>query len=437
MIIDGLPCQGFSNKGKKLGLADKKNFLFLEYLEIVNKLKSELFIIENVKTMLTSCNGYFLNEIKNKILDMGYLISYGILNANDFGIPQTKSRAIIIAHKNKILELPKPKKMKVSIKDVISDLSYLNSSEGLFESNYINQAQSNYQKLMRSGSEKLFNHIATNHSELAIKKLQLIPPESGKEHLYKELLGKQKFKTTWGRLKWDGFSPTINTRFDTPSNGTNSHPELNRTITPREAARIQSFPDRFCFLGTKTEICKQIGNAVPPLLAREIGLSIIGQLDYLTHETISDDLEIYNYNAYEIIDKLIKKQVRVNHIITDPPYNISQKNNFKTLRSANRQGLDFGDWDNNFNLVSWIKPFTKILDKNGSMIIFCSYKYISFIVDELENSNMVVKDVIKWIKKNPMPRNINRRYVQDTEFAIWAVKKTQSEYLINQIIFHM
>lgn len=95
----------------------------------------------------------------------------------------------------------------------------------------------------------------------------MIPPEKGKEFLPKDMRGKQQYNTTWCRLEWDTYSPTIDTRFDTPSNGTNSHPELNRSITPREAARIQSFSDEFIFYGTKSEICKQIGNAVPPLLA--------------------------------------------------------------------------------------------------------------------------------------------------------------------------
>lgn len=100
--------------------------------------------------------------------------------------------------------------------------------------------------------------------------MKLIPPEQGKECLPEELHGKQKFKTTWGRLKWDTVSPTIDTRFDASSNGTNNHPFLNRAITPREAARIQSFDDEFVFLGAKVHIRKQIGNAVPPLLAEAI-----------------------------------------------------------------------------------------------------------------------------------------------------------------------
>ncbi|WP_145837451.1 DNA (cytosine-5-)-methyltransferase [Mycoplasma mycoides] len=434
MIIGGPPCQGFSNKGKKLGLNDKRNFLFKEYLEIVGKLQPEIFIIENVKTMLTTANGYFLDQIQNTAKQLGYFVEYGVLNAYDFGVPQTRSRTIIICHKNHPIKLPIGNHKKVNIEDAISDLNYLNSNQGEFESNYLLEPKSEYQKMMRKNSNKLYNHITTNHSKIALKKLALIPAECGKEYLSNELKGKQKFNTTWGRLKWKEPSPTIDTRFDTPSNGTNSHPVLNRTITPREAARIQSFDDNFCFLGNKTEICKQIGNAVPPLLAKSIGLSIIEQIKKINEIYINENIKIYNADSYKIVEQFINNSTKVNHIITDPPYNISQSNNFHTLRSANRQGLNFGKWDYDFDLISWIKPYSKLLDKNGSMIIFCSYKYISFIIEELESNMLEIKDVIKWVKTNPMPRNVNRRYVQDTEYAIWAVKKNQSECLINHKI---
>ncbi|TKA59639.1 Type II restriction modification system cytosine-5 DNA methyltransferase [Mycoplasmopsis bovis 8790] len=429
MIIGGPPCQGFSNKGKKQGIDDPRNFLFLEYLDIVEKVSPELFIIENVKTMLTAVKGYFIDQIVKKIEMMGYKISYGVLNAKDFGVPQNRARAIIIAHKEKTISLPHSNGISATVKDAISDLAYLNSADGDYEGQYINNAQSEYQKLMRKGSLKLFNHIATKHSADVIKKLNLIPAECGKEYLSEELKGRQKFNTTWGRLKWDSTSPTIDTRFDTPSNGTNTHPELNRAITPREAARLQSFPDKFIFTGSKTEICKQIGNAVPPLLAKAIGLEIIRQLKPST--IIGTNYQIHNANSFEIINDLISNNLKVDHIITDPPYNISQPNNFSTLNSAKRQGIDFGKWDIDFDLISWIKPFMSLLNKNGSAIIFCSYRYLSFIINELENSSMIVKDVIKWIKTNPMPRNVDRRYVQDTEFAIWAVK-SNSKWVFNK-----
>ena len=110
----------------------------------------------------------------------------------------------------------------------------------------------------------------------------------------------------------------------------------------------------------------------------------------------------------------------VDAIITDPPYNISRDNNFKTM---NRTGIDFGEWDKDFDLVSWIKYCEPVLKKGGNIVIFNSWKNMSYIVDELEKNNFEVKDLIRWEKTNPMPRNRNRRFITDYEVAVWAVKK--------------
>lgn len=270
MIIGGPPCQGFSMKGKKLGLEDERNYLFKEYLKLVEELEPEVFVIENVKSLLSTAGGYFREQILKYIHRLGYNVNYGILNAKDFGVPQSRERAIFICSKSKDIALPIGNDEGVTIRDAISDLAYLNSAQGSFESDYQMKADSEYQKKMRANSNKLYNHQATAHSKVALEKLAMIPPEKGKEYLPDELKGNQKFNTTWGRLVWNGVSPTIDTRFDAPSNGTNSHPELNRSITPREAARIQSFSDDFIFYGGKRSVGRQIGNAVPPLLAKGI-----------------------------------------------------------------------------------------------------------------------------------------------------------------------
>ena len=275
MIIGGPPCQGYSMKGKKLGLNDPRNFLFREYLGIVKELKPEVFVIENVKGLLLSSNGWFRDEILSEIKKLGYNVEYGVLNASDYGVPQARERAIFICSKKLSIPLPKATvKKRVTVRDAIGDLAYLESNEGGFEQEYITNPQTKYQKAMRKGCKKLFNHKASNHKKIAIEKLKLIPPEQGKECLPQEMHGNQKFKTTWGRLKWDEVSPTIDTRFDASSNGTNNHPFLNRAITPREAARIQSFDDKFVFYGSKVYVRKQIGNAVPPLLAKAIADTI-------------------------------------------------------------------------------------------------------------------------------------------------------------------
>lgn len=275
MIIGGPPCQGFSLKGKNLGIKDPRNFLFQEYVNLVSRIKPEIFIIENVKNLLASAEGFFINQIHEEFEALGYTLNHGILNAYNFGVPQTRERTIIIGTLDKRgINLPSEKEFsnhKTTVRDAISDLSYLESGEGVEEGPYINQPQSDYQKMLRGRNTILHNHKATNHSAFALEKLKMIPPEGDKTSMPTELYGRQQFMTTWGRLVWDKPSPTIDTRFDTPSNGKNSHPYLNRSITPREAARIQSFPDSFVFYGNKCSICKQIGNAVPPLLAKAIG----------------------------------------------------------------------------------------------------------------------------------------------------------------------
>lgn len=280
MIIGGPPCQGFSLKGKNLGLDDPRNFLFLEYVDLVSKIQPQVFIIENVKNLISSSGGFFIKQIYEKFENLGYTLNHGILNAAKFGVPQTRERAIIIGYKgSKKISIPNNYvKKSTTVWDAISDLAYLESGEGSEESNYITESLSDYQKKLRKDSKKLFNHKATNHSEIALKKLAMIPPEGDKKSMPKSLYGKQQFATTWARLQKDKASPTIDTRFDTPSNGRNSHPFLNRSITPREAARIQSFPDKFIFYGNKCSICKQIGNAVPPLLAKAIALHLKKEL---------------------------------------------------------------------------------------------------------------------------------------------------------------
>ena len=418
MIIGGPPCQGFSLKGKNLGIYDSRNFLFKEYLDIVKELRPDVFVIENVKNILNSSSHYFRDEIIKEIQSLGYIVNTGVVNAKNYGVPQSRERALFIASKTKFINFPNPVEKRVTVRDAISDLAYLESGEGQIISDYKNEPQSEYQKALRG--RRLQYHKASEHSKLAIEKLKMIPAECGKEYLPKEFLGKQKFSTTWSRLEWDNISPTIDTRFDTPSNGKNSHPFLNRAITPREAARIQSFNDDFYFYGPKVAVCKQIGNAVPPLLAKAIGKQISSELQNDIFE--EPDYKLYLGNAYTIIDELVKNGVKVNHIITDPPYNISHENNFNTLKRP-RRGIDFGSWDKDFDLFSWIPKYEKILDKNGSMIVFCSYRYISFIIKTMEESNIDVKDVLVWKKTNPMPRNVERRYVQDMEFAVWGVKK--------------
>ncbi|MFP6057845.1 DNA cytosine methyltransferase [Helicobacter pylori] len=339
LVVATPPCQGMSVANhKKKNDEIKRNSLVVESVDLIKQIKPRFFILENVPSFYkTGCidkNDNFL-EIGSMIeqnLSGDYMLYDEVINFKNFGANSSRTRTLVIGvckeFKDFISALEffpdfkqektlkevigslkpltwgeydsadfyhsfrtYPKHMQEWIKDLkegqsafenaqdaISDLAYLCSNEGAFESDYLNPVQSNYQALMRKDSPKLYNHQATNHSQAALEKLKLINKEQGKECLPKNLHGKQQFKSTWGRLNWNKISPTIDTRFDTPSNGTNSHPKLHRSITPREAARIQSFSDNYIFYGNKTSVCKQIGNAVPPLLALALGKAILKSL---------------------------------------------------------------------------------------------------------------------------------------------------------------
>ncbi len=339
LVVATPPCQGMSVANhKKKNDEIKRNSLVIESVDLIKQIKPRFFILENVPSFYkTGCidkndNLLEIGSMIEQNLSGDYMLYDEVINFKNFGANSSRTRTLVIGVCKEFKDFTSaleffpdfkqektlkevigslkpltwgeydsadfyhsfrtyPKHMQEWIKDLkegqsafenvqdaISDLAYLCSNEGAFESDYLNPVQSNYQALMRKDSPKLYNHQATNHSQAALEKLKLINKEQGKECLPKNLHGKQQFKSTWGRLNWNKISPTIDTRFDTPSNGTNSHPELHRSITPREAARIQSFSDNYIFYGNKTSVCKQIGNAVPPLLALALGKAILKSL---------------------------------------------------------------------------------------------------------------------------------------------------------------
>ena len=280
VVIGGPPCQGFSQKGMRKSINDPRNFLFRYYFEVVENVKPEYFVIENVPNLLTTENGYFKDEIVELFSGIGYAVSCGVLCAADFGVPQDRHRTCIMGKlgADEPIELPKPNGTHTTIWDAISDLSYLESGEGAEEQGYRNEPQSDYQKLLRDGSSELCNHIATRHSKVTLERLKMIAPECGKEMLPEEHHTKSIYSGTWCRMKKDGIAKTITTRYDTPSSGEFTHPYLDRAVTTREAARIQSFPDTFHFYGSKSSQMKQVGNAVPPLLGKAIAERILDDM---------------------------------------------------------------------------------------------------------------------------------------------------------------
>ena len=276
VVIGGPPCQGFSQKGSRKTIHDERNFLFRYYYNVVKYLRPKYFLMENVPNLLTAEKGLFRSEIEKLFSEIGYSLDSRILNAAEFGVPQNRRRAFILGKLGRNnLKLPVGSVKRVTINDAIGDLAFLESGEGNEQQEYKYEPNSEYQRKIRDNMNVLHNHISTKHSKAAIDKLKMIPVGMGKEVLPKNLLTKSIYSGTWSRMINNEQSVTITTRFDTPSSGRFTHPILNRCITVREAARIQSFPDSFIFYGKKSSQMKQVGNAVPPLLGKAIAEVII------------------------------------------------------------------------------------------------------------------------------------------------------------------
>lgn len=292
VIIGGPPCQGFSMAGARIRngfVGDPRNYLFKHYYNIVKNVKPKVFIMENVKGIVTMEGGKIFNEIMSAFSDQNnfggdkYYIYYKVLKATEFGIPQTRERMIIIGVLNNEIDFDTViEKTKAVITheypnyfdsqvvwSAISDLSNIEpNSTGVVEKV---KPESLYQEYL-AANDSLHNHIATKHSTKATERMGKI--NAGENFTKLEEMIKSVHSGSYGRLQKDGFAPTITTRFDTPSGGKFIHPEHNRTLTPREAARIQSFPDDYIFCGTKSSICKQIGNAVPPKISRFLAVLV-------------------------------------------------------------------------------------------------------------------------------------------------------------------
>lgn len=275
VVVGGPPCQGFSQKGKRNIMADSRNYLFRYFFDVIKFIKPKYFVMENVPNILTANNASFKNEIYQLFEEIGYTLNSEVLNAKDYGVAQNRRRAIIIGRLgSKIVSMPKKTNLHVSVWDAISDLNFLNSGEGEMCASYHLPIQNEYQKKLRASCDLLYNHKASSHSKLALNRIKLLKINGEKSDLPKEHQTKSIYSGTWSRLDKDKPCVTITTRFDTPSSGRFTHPVLHRALTVREAARIQSFPDNFIFYGSKTSQMKQVGNAVPPILAQAIAKQI-------------------------------------------------------------------------------------------------------------------------------------------------------------------
>lgn len=284
IIIGGPPCQGFSMAGARIRngfIDDPRNYLFKHYFNIVKTVQPKAFVIENVKGIKSMQNGQVFNEIlkifssEEMLGSKAYNIYYRIVKAIEFGIPQKRERMIIIGIKKENVDfeniwektknditLDFPSYFdKVNVEDAIGNLPEVTIDGKVLNPLPITQ----YQKYLATNDKYLYNHTKSNHSKIAVERMMKIKNGENFTALNENI--KSIHSGAYGRLCWDDQAPTITTRFDTPAGGRFIHPKYNRTLSPREAARIQSFPDDFIFQGPRSIICRQIGNAVPPKIS--------------------------------------------------------------------------------------------------------------------------------------------------------------------------
>ena len=240
VLSGGFPCQGFSMAGNRV-VTDPRNSLYKEMLDVVDRVQPEFVVMENVKGLRSMLRGRVEDQIISDLNDLNYSVQVETLIASNYEVPQKRERVIFIGRKksNRIFH-PTP---------LLQEAEWITAGEAISD-------------LMDYPENGIDNHIFTKHRPDMIERISRVPEGSS---LY------ENYSDSWKRIEWDKASCTIKENHG----GVNIHPKLNRVMTPRELARLQSFPDGFKFLGSKNKQLVQIGNAVPPLLAKAIGLAII------------------------------------------------------------------------------------------------------------------------------------------------------------------
>lgn len=267
LIIGGPPCQGFSVAGKRI-VDDVRNKLYKNFVRFVEYYKPKAFMMENVPNILSIGGGIVRDSIVKDFSDLGYKVVYQVLTASNYGTPQNRKRAVFVGFKNGFeFKFPERTVEKlITSSEALSDLPENSLEDG---TSYLVAPNCDYQKLMRCNSNKVYNHQITEHSERTKEIIALVPDGGNYKNLPEDLQQTRKVHIAWTRLNSQKPSFTIDT-----GHRHHFHYKWNRIPTVRESARIQSFPDDFIFLGTKTSQYKQVGNAVPPLMAEAIAKTI-------------------------------------------------------------------------------------------------------------------------------------------------------------------
>lgn len=281
VIIGGPPCQGFSVSGKRM-IDDERNQLYKSFVELVAEIKPKMFVMENVPGLVRLFNGQVGEQVVEDFTNIGFTVKHQILSADNYGVPQQRRRVFFVGVNNdKFREpggymFPTPNAgisdsaPILTSKDAISDLDFVPDDEVWGEDiPYQIPPQNDYQRQMRKGSRSILNHSITLHNARTKEIIAMVPDGGNYKDLPEELWNTRKVHIAWTRM--DSQKPCFT--IDTGHNH-HFHYRANRVPTVRESARIQSFPDTFEFIGIKTSQLKQVGNAVPPLLAKAVAESV-------------------------------------------------------------------------------------------------------------------------------------------------------------------
>jgi DNA (cytosine-5)-methyltransferase 1 len=290
-LVGGPPCQGFSPNGKRW-LEDNRNRLIARFIDLARQIQPKCAIVENVPMALSAYEKIFSEEIQEAF--KGYIVKSAVLNSSQFGVPQIRKRAFIVALRQDLsineFEFPKGaydaidigndshKKANahrrfISVSEGIGDLPALKAGQSVDGQAYSTPAECPYQTERRRGSIAIFNHTARSHSKDFLKKIAPIRPGKGNADLPDgERFSDNYYSQAYARLHCRGIGFTITANFRNPGSGRFTHYRDKRSITVREAARLQSFDDRFIFHGYEADQERHVGNAVPPLVAEALAL---------------------------------------------------------------------------------------------------------------------------------------------------------------------
>jgi DNA (cytosine-5)-methyltransferase 1 len=274
ILIAGPPCQGFSLTGTR-NEHDKRNKLFYSVFNLASRIKPKVIVIENVPGLVNLYKGKAKDEIYRLCDELGYNCVHKELYAPDYGVPQIRKRVFFVAVRKEIgvFCFPEPlltKQTYVTCEHAIGDLPSLQNELGSNKMEYSCAPKNNFQRQMRNGTNVLYNHLGTKHTDHVINVISQVPEGGNHKDLPPGVGDSRKFNEAWTRYHSKKPSKTIDT-----GHRNHFHYQWNRVPTIRENARLQTFSDDFIFLGSKTEQNRQVGNAVPPLLGKILAQQIL------------------------------------------------------------------------------------------------------------------------------------------------------------------